>query len=179
MKICFLGRCFWPLRSCMRNVWGTLIILRKTLTLFLVYNLPLALWRGWLVWHHQQSGLLPVWRRRLLPVHTLHQKGTQTHISSATLPVCHILMGRIGFHHFYTIYFCFSNKNLFLSHLNYDFCPRWLKGSKVFGSLQAHILQSRELRGWSWIQSQILPVYSSRNPSLLARVLCCDAGDFS
>ncbi len=75
-------------------VWGIIIIFERTLTLFLVYNFCLAFWSGWLVWHHQQPGLLPVWRRRLLPVHTLHQKGTQTDISSATPPVCHIYRER-------------------------------------------------------------------------------------
>lgn len=43
----------------------------------------------------------------------------------------------------------------------------------LFGSLQAHHIWWVELRIWrSWIQSLVLPVYSSRNQSLLAQVLC-------
>lgn len=64
------------------HIWGRII--SPTITVFLVCNLCLAFWRGRLVWHHKQQGLLPVWRRRLLPIYTLHQEGTQTHFSRAT-----------------------------------------------------------------------------------------------
>lgn len=97
LKISFLGRCWviWFLFFLtFHAAWGEMIIWGKTVTLFLVYNLCLALWGGRLVWHHQQPGLLPVWRRRLLPVHALHQKGTQTEPSNAAAPVCHIYTGR-------------------------------------------------------------------------------------
>lgn len=118
-------------------VWGKTIILGRmisqSITLFLVCNLCVALWRGWLVWHHQQPGLLPVWRRRLLPVHTLHQEGTQTEISDASPPVYYIYALResltsITFHHTHCFVFLFNH----------------LKGGKVMcGWLSARILQSR------------------------------------
>ena len=52
-------------------------------------------------------------------------------------------------------------------------------GQVLFGLLQPHILQSSpSLEAEAGFQSQILPVYSSRNPSLLARALCRYAKDF-
>lgn len=72
----------------------------------------------------------------------------ERYTNSATPPVCHIYLGKrkIDFHPFYTICFCFNNKNSSFNGYNitYNFCPLCLKGGKVlFGSPQAHILQSR------------------------------------